>query len=94
LTFAAAAETGRLDILQWLHEQGCPWDKGTFTAAVGYGDVDILTWLREQGCPWDLSEAWKMATEKGRMDLVQWLQEEDFYRGVNAENNVDILRFL
>ena len=50
---AAAARSGRLDTLQWLHARGFPWDARTCAAAASRGHGHILRWAREQGCPCD-----------------------------------------
>ena len=48
-----AAFSGRLDVLQWAREHGCPWSASTFANAAMYGSLEMLRRLRENGCPWD-----------------------------------------
>lgn len=44
---------GRLDMLIWLREQGCPWDSATCTASKNYGHFNVYLWARAHGCPDD-----------------------------------------
>ncbi|KXZ43945.1 hypothetical protein GPECTOR_77g41 [Gonium pectorale] len=61
LTFAAA-ESGSVELLAWLHERGCPWDVSTYEAAESgepyveaccrCGDLAMVRCLRRLGVPW------------------------------------------
>jgi hypothetical protein len=53
MTFTAAAERGNLEMVQWLHNQGCPWNEDACTAAVERDDFEMLEWLHIAGSPWD-----------------------------------------
>ncbi len=53
--FAAAAESGSLELMQWLAARGCPMDAEAFTAAAHAGSQEQLEWLVEQGCPMGVS---------------------------------------
>ncbi|KXZ49343.1 hypothetical protein GPECTOR_22g937 [Gonium pectorale] len=46
-----AAESGSLEKMAWLREQGCPWGGDTFKLAALGGCEAALEWLAEQGCP-------------------------------------------
>jgi uncharacterized protein YabN with tetrapyrrole methylase and pyrophosphatase domain len=48
-----AAENGHLNILKYLHENGCPWNKWTYIKATRHGHLNVLKYLHENGCPWD-----------------------------------------
>ena len=48
-----AAHDGKQEVLEWLHNTGCPWDATTTFAAAGGGDLEMLQWARERGCPWN-----------------------------------------
>eukprot|EP00588_Corethron_pennatum_P020942 CAMPEP_0194327760 /NCGR_PEP_ID=MMETSP0171-20130528/42339_1 /TAXON_ID=218684 /ORGANISM="Corethron pennatum, Strain L29A3" /LENGTH=155 /DNA_ID=CAMNT_0039087813 /DNA_START=178 /DNA_END=645 /DNA_ORIENTATION=+ len=48
----------QLRVLEWLREQGCPWDEDTCWGAAQYGHLEILQWAREKGCPWDKMTCW------------------------------------
>jgi hypothetical protein len=40
-TCEEAARYGHLNVLQWAHENGCPWTEKTFTKAAEGGSMDI-----------------------------------------------------
>lgn len=51
----SAAEMGRLDVLQYAHEHGVPWDhRLTFVAARScfVGSLECLQYAVTHGCPW------------------------------------------
>lgn len=60
----AAADHGFLEVLQLLHELGCPWSVGVCTAAAQRGDLPLLRWAHEHGCPWS-AETTKAAGDPG-----------------------------
>jgi hypothetical protein len=72
---AAAAQAGRVDVLEWARAEGCgfPWDVLCAFAAGG-GKLDTLRWAREvayPSCPWD-AETCAAAAEKGHLEVIQW----------------------
>ena len=46
-----AASSYHLECLQYLHENGYPWDERACAVAVEKGRLDCLEYLRENGCP-------------------------------------------
>jgi hypothetical protein len=65
-----------LEVLQWAHENGCPWDEWTCSAAAEGGQFEILQWAREQGCPWDAGNVCLYATFMEHLEIVQWVKEQ------------------
>jgi len=62
------------EVLEWLHNTGCPWDISTCSAAAGGGHLEVLQWAREHHCPWHrLTPAW--AAEGGHLAVLQWARE-------------------
>tara|TARA_B110000459_G_C16382740_1_gene390586 strand:- start:389 stop:757 length:369 start_codon:yes stop_codon:yes gene_type:complete len=49
----AAAEFGHLEVLQLLHENGCPWKEETCAMASSSGKLEVTQWLRTNGCLWN-----------------------------------------
>ncbi|KXZ42671.1 hypothetical protein GPECTOR_125g504 [Gonium pectorale] len=49
--FAAAAESGSVELLAWLRERGCGWDRAALPAAAKAGCEEVLEWLVSRGCP-------------------------------------------
>jgi hypothetical protein len=48
-----AAYVGNREVLEWLHNTGCPWNEVTCWVAAQGGHLAALRWAREHGCPWD-----------------------------------------
>ena len=66
-----AAAKGQLEVLQWLHANGCPWNADTCAWAAKGGHLEVLQWARENGCPWDnLTCCW--AIQYGHIELLNW----------------------
>jgi hypothetical protein len=40
-----------LEIVQYLHTNGCPWDAQVYAAAQGRGRCPVLEYLEAHGCP-------------------------------------------
>ena len=50
-----AAENGHLDILKYLHENGCPWDSNTCRYAARLKYWDCLQYMVDNKCPgWEV----------------------------------------
>ena len=58
--------------LQYLHENGCPWDSNTCLYAADNGDLPVLKYLHENGCPWDRCTCLFAANHK-HWDCLQYL---------------------
>ena len=69
-----AAMTGRLDVLQYLHENGCPWDERTCWKAALGGHLDMLQYAHENGCPWDESTCYE-AAKRGHLHVLMYAHE-------------------
>lgn len=67
-----AAETGDLDLLQWLRSNHCAWNAETFNAAAAKGSFTILEWLYANGCPWNETTC-AVAAEKS-FKILKWLR--------------------
>jgi hypothetical protein len=69
---AWAAAKGHLEVLRFLHEQGCPWNEEACMKAAAKGHLDTLRYLHEQGCPWD-ERACIEAAKNGHIEVLQFL---------------------
>lgn len=77
-TCGKAAEFGQLETLRWLHyDQGCPLDEWTCERAADGGQIHVLKWLCENQCP-KSSRAIKLAREWNHVEVVEWLEENNF----------------
>jgi hypothetical protein len=75
-----AACRSNLQLLQWLHECGCPWkERDICRTAACTGNVDMLIWLQQVTAPWSSSRKRKMLFEAGQcnhMSAVKWLRQQ------------------
>jgi hypothetical protein len=69
-----AARGGNREVLEWLHNTGCPWDVTTAHAAAQGGHLEVLQWAREQGCSWD-ADTCASAARSGHLRVLQWARE-------------------
>ena len=69
-----AAWKGHLDMLKYLHENGCPWNKWTCRRAAWKGHLDALKYLHENGCPWDKWTSAR-AAQYGNLGVLKYLHE-------------------
>ena len=51
-----AAEKGHLNILQYAHERGCPWDEMTVIEAIRNGHFDCVQYALDNRCDFDEDE--------------------------------------
>ncbi|KAL2914605.1 hypothetical protein HK105_205956 [Polyrhizophydium stewartii] len=73
---AAAAETGRIDVIQWLRTVATKgiWRKQIMDAAARSGHLELVKWLHENikvGCS---EAAMNGAAGNGHLHVVEWLQ--------------------
>ena len=66
-----AAKQGDLEMLQWLHRNGCPWNEETCMCAAEKGHLEILQWARMNGCPWN-ERTCSLAARNGHLGVLQW----------------------
>ncbi|GBF96372.1 hypothetical protein Rsub_09171 [Raphidocelis subcapitata] len=75
----AAADWGRLAVLQWARAQQppCPWDERTCEAAAKRGHLAVLQWAHAQQppCPWDRRTC-EAAAWHGHLAVLQWARAQ------------------
>jgi len=73
-----AAKRGQLKAVQWLTQNGCPWDKHNccYTAAEG-GHVETLEWFLTNGCRLNDS-AIRQAASHGHLDMLKWMRAHGY----------------
>jgi F-box domain len=74
-TSHAAAERGKIDILQHIVDMGTPLSTLVYDFAVEGGQLETLKWLRTIDTWWDCDVS-KTAVEKGYFEIFQWLVNE------------------
>ena len=72
---AAAAAGYALSVLQYVHEQGCPWDACTTSAAALQGCLSCLQYALAHGCPCVESVCTQAATAQGSLACLKALHE-------------------
>jgi hypothetical protein len=71
-TYLLAAENGNLELMKYLKENGCEWNRAsTCSAAAKGGNLNVLKWLRDQGCSWD-GETCNSAASTGNFEILKW----------------------
>ncbi|KXZ49592.1 hypothetical protein GPECTOR_20g448 [Gonium pectorale] len=49
--FSHAARSGSVELMAWLRDHGCPWDKRALVGAAESGCEEAVEWLVARGCP-------------------------------------------
>eukprot|EP00611_Tribonema_gayanum_P002390 TRINITY_DN11769_c0_g1_i1.p2 TRINITY_DN11769_c0_g1~~TRINITY_DN11769_c0_g1_i1.p2 ORF type:complete len:211 (+),score=36.46 TRINITY_DN11769_c0_g1_i1:578-1210(+) len=76
-TCSAAAQHGRVEVLEWARSQGAPWDEWTCWRAAHHGQLKALLWLRDNGAPWPATTLCQAALRGGQLDLLHWARAHD-----------------
>ena len=63
---------GHLELLKWLHSQGCILEERECDAAAMRGHLDVVQWLHSQDCKW-LSRTCRLAAEGGHLEVLKYL---------------------
>ena len=72
---AQMARKGNVELLKFLRENGCPWDRFTCYKAAENGHLECLKYAHENGCPW----GWKIcssAAENGDLECLKYAHEK------------------
>ena len=70
-----AAKGGSVEILNWLHNAGYPWDKSLAYIASEEGCLPVLIWASEHGCDLDRLVVYN-AGKQGHLDILKWAREQ------------------
>ena len=96
---ACAAQSGNLDNMKWLKQEGCPWDADTFSGAIENGNLDNMKWLKQHGCSWN-SYLFSSAAYYGNLDTMKWLRKEqcpwnkNTFESAARNGNLDNMKWL
>jgi hypothetical protein len=80
---AEAASAGRLEVLMWARDNGCPWNVSTCLEAAKNGHLDCLKWAHENGCPLEHGRPSKndiclYAAQGGHLECLKWARWNGF----------------
>ena len=86
-----AAESGNVELMKWLREQGRPWSSGEdddggdcMNNATVYGHLDMVQYLLAQGCEWGADTCW-FAASGGHLEVLQFLRSKQGPSGERKE---------
>ena len=68
------AEKGNVELLQFLHENGCPWGESTCYVAAKNGHLECLRYAHENECPWD-EDTCLIAALNGHLECLKYAHE-------------------
>lgn len=78
-----AVREGKLEIMIFLHSQGCEWDVEISECAARNGHLDCLQYAHLNGCPWDKNVC-IAAAENGHFDCLQYAHSNGCEWDVNV----------
>jgi hypothetical protein len=58
--------------MDWLKNNGCPFNTKTFSIMVDKSDIVKIKWLFKNGCPYDKKECLKYANNN---IIKKWIEE-------------------
>jgi hypothetical protein len=70
---AAAAASGHLPVLQWLHARGAHWSPAVPYLAAKHGHFELLQWARTNGCRF-YEPVTAAAAGRGDLEMLMWLR--------------------
>lgn len=73
-----ASKRGRLAVIRWARENGCPWGMDVYSNAARGGHLGVLEWAWDNGCPWSVASTCAEAAEGGHLDVLRWAREKGF----------------
>lgn len=88
-----------LEIVKYLHKDGCHWNKTIFGCAAYGGHLEIVKYLHENGCPWD-KEVFVHAAYGGHLEILKYLYKNGcpWVSGACTiaaiDGRLDILKYL
>lgn len=76
-TIERAAVYSTTDVVMWLYNQNCPWEKDAMCNYAAWSDnLELLLWLREQGCPCTARAYWCNRYPKTHK-VGAWMENEE-----------------
>jgi hypothetical protein len=70
-----AAESGSVELLQYLKQQGCAFSEQIMCTAAQRGLLHVCQYLHTQQCPWS-ARACTSAAVRGHLSTLRWLHEQ------------------
>lgn len=70
-----APQSGNLDLLKWLHDNGCRFDADACDQAVRSGNFDMVKWIRQIAKAPLTTRTLIACIETNRFDMLKWCKE-------------------
>jgi hypothetical protein len=68
-----ASENGHVDILQWILDGGCPWDRSILIRAAKNNHLNVFDWSRDKGHLWE-EDACVEAVDHCNLEILKWAE--------------------
>jgi hypothetical protein len=85
-TMMFASHSGRLALIQYLHEMGCPWDGEVCARLASVGALDCLAYAHQNGCPWD-ARTCAAAAGSGHLQCLEYAHQQGCVWDASTVNN-------
>jgi hypothetical protein len=69
-------ESGNLDCLKYIHQNGCKWTVDVCWTASSVGNLNCLKYLHENGCPWNEDTCY-LASKNGHLSCLKYAHENE-----------------
>lgn len=98
MTFSFAIQSGNIEMLEWLYDNGCTLDGDTFNAAIRDGNFDVMEWLKNKQCP-QYGDCYNVAAMKG-IEYLEWLYnngcrlDSDIFSEAIRDGNFELMEWL
>eukprot|EP00953_Heterococcus_sp_UTEX-ZZ885_P038813 19911-Heterococcus_DN1.PRE.2 len=74
-----AAAAGNVEVLRFMHEHDCPWNRAAVrTAAAQSGSIEVMSYLQQEGLLYTvpkLTEMLKVAASHNNLEASKWLRQ-------------------
>jgi hypothetical protein len=77
--------TSNVNLLQYAHENDCPWSEKTCHDVAMYGHLECLKYAHENGCPWNHYTS-ESAAINGHLECLKYCHENGCLWSVNTCN--------
>jgi hypothetical protein len=87
-TCLEAAKNGHLDCLTYAHENECPWNRLICYFSASKGHLECFKYAHENGCQWNKQECLKIAIEKNKTLIVEYIKNLQIENEEEEEDKV------
>src|SRR5690625_4810353 len=66
-----------LSVVQWAHDNGCPWTERLCSFASRQGVLAVLQYLHQNGCRWNQYTG-AYAAQNNHLNILEWLHHNNY----------------